>query len=220
MQYNSGARQPSRPRATTGNRRMASDHHIRPAAPALESRGTGGACPLRQNPRLRGVAVTDVQTWHRPYRDLSRVITAFFAVLISAVSVVLFAAIFVGHPTFPGAPVVILAVIAFFLTVAWRFHRTGLLISVKGCRVRWLLKTHTEKWSNIHGFRFDDDFLGTSRLWIELVDGRRIRTPVQQVERLLNGSPVSDGGAWLLPEDCDVLLRTLERGLQIGRARR
>jgi hypothetical protein len=99
------------------------------------------------------------------------------------------------------------------LTFSWRLQRTALVISDKGVRVRWLLKTRTMRWSEIKGFRFDDDVLDVVRLWIDLADGQRVRAPVQQVYFTPYGSRVKDGGARLRHVAADKLLHDLDNEL-------
>jgi hypothetical protein len=159
-----------------------------------------------------------VTTWSRPYRDSYRIATGVLALFVSGFAGVVIVGISLGHSTFSGAGVILAAVMLFFLTVVWRLHRTALVISAVGVRVRWLLKTRTLRWRDIQGYRFGPDLLGVDRLWIDLIDGSHVRTPVQRVHRLMNGSRVSDGGTWLLYDAADTLLRTLDQRLQAERA--
>jgi hypothetical protein len=137
---------------------------------------------------------------------------------MSAIACVVGVALFVGHWTVgPWARVLVVLFVAFLLTVTWRLHRTALVTSDSAVRVRWLLKTRTMPWHEISGFRFDEDVLEVDRLWIDLADGRRVRTPVQRVARMWNGSKLSDGGAWLLHDAAHELLHNLNRELQARR---
>lgn len=153
-------------------------------------------------------------TWTRPYRDPFRIATGFIALFASPFACLGFFTIFVD-----GVNGVIFAALGMFVAAfAWRLHRTALVVSDLGIRVRWLVKTHTVRWHDVNGFRFRPDLLAVDRLWIDLSDGRHIRTPVQRVHRLTYGSRVSDGGTWLLYDACDELLRALEHRLQAGKA--
>jgi hypothetical protein len=154
--------------------------------------------------------MSTVTTWSRPYRDPFRIATGFVALFASPFACLGFFAIFVVG----GGGVPFAALSLFIATVAWRLHRTALVVSDIGVRVRWLVKTRTVRWHEVDGFRFKPDLLGVDRLWIDLADGRHIRTPVQRVHRWMNPTRLSDGGTWLLYDACDELLRSLESRLR------
>jgi hypothetical protein len=163
-----------------------------------------------------------VTTWRRPYREpqLIRMFSGFLALAMSAMACIFVVGFFVGQWTV-GPPARVLAAffVAFLLTFTWRLHRTALVIGDSGVRVRWLLKTCTMRWYEINGFHFGEDVLDVDRLWIDLADGRRVRTPVQRVARMWNGSRLSDGGAWLLYDAADDLLDSLDHELQARRSK-
>lgn len=95
-----------------------------------------------------------------------------------------------------------------WLTVAWRFHRTALLVGDAGIRVRWLLRTRTMPWSQVDQFQTAPDFLVRARLWIVLIDGRMVRTPVQRASGIF-GSALNDGGTRLRASRYDTLIASL-----------
>jgi hypothetical protein len=176
----------------------------------------------REHVGLIGSAIIgSMWAWRRPYSDPFRVLTGFFVLFGSAFASVVFGLLVlnlaVRHRESLGAGALVVVPVAVWLTLAWRFHRTALVVGDTGVRVRWLLKTRTIPWDDIDGFWFGEDILGTDRLWIGLKDGRRIRTPIQRVARLIGGSRLSDGGTWLRSGDCDELLRDLEHELWVWR---
>jgi hypothetical protein len=193
-----------------------------PGAVVRYERAQGLVC-ARQGLWSQGAIMGAVTIWRRPYRMPwpIRVMTGFIALVASAMACVLAAAFFIGvHWTVgPWERVPVVVFMACVLTFSWRLHRTALVISDKGVRVRWLLKTRTMRWPEVKGFRFDDDVLDVVRLWIDLADGQRVRAPVQQVYFTPYGSRVKDGGARLRHVAADKLLLDLDLQLQARRTK-
>jgi hypothetical protein len=161
-----------------------------------------------------------VSTWTRPYEDPIRVLTGGMAILGSGFFTV--GAILMAISWRQVSVAEVVAFISFatvWLTFMWRLHRTALLVSESGVRLRWLLHTRTFAWAQIRAFETDRDILVPARLWIALSDGTRARTPVQRVQRLLFGSHVSDGGTWLRPQAYDRTLWILRRRLAAAHSR-
>lgn len=147
--------------------------------------------------------------WTRPYPDPLRVLPvglASLGTLFLAVAGVGVAASWRVAP--PAAIMGFVAFAATWLAFAWRLARTALLVADRGIRVRWVLRTRTIPWDRIRGFHTGPDILVRERLWIDLIDRTKIRTPVQRVRRV---ATLSDGGAWLKPERYAALLGQLER---------
>ncbi|GIF22738.1 hypothetical protein BJ973_000903 [Actinoplanes tereljensis] len=135
--------------------------------------------------------------WRRPYSDASRVFTGFIAgagTVFAVVVVALIATHWRSGTVLRAAGVG--GFLGVWLTVAWRLHRTALLVSDAGVRARWLLRTRTVPWSQVSRFRTAPDFLVRERLWIVLVDDRMVRTPVQHAAGVF-GSALNDGGTRL-----------------------
>lgn len=164
------------------------------------------------------VTIIDVRSlvrsprWKRPYRDPFKIIPAaiatFGTVFFAAVAIAII--VTMDRGTSHTAALALAVVGAFglvWLTFAWRMYRTALLLSDTGVRVRWLLLTRTFAWSQVAGFDTAPDHLVDARLWIVLVDGGRVRTPVQRVMRRIGGSFVADGGTWLLPDAYDRVIQ-------------
>ncbi len=150
-----------------------------------------------------------VFAWRRPYPDAFRVFTGFIAVTGTAFAVVVSTMIATHWRAGMLLPVAgIGGFLGVWLTVAWRLHRTALLIGDAGVRARWLLRTRTIPWSQVSRFRTAPDFLVRERLWIVLVDGRMVRTPVQRASGVF-GSALSDGGTWLRGSRYNTLLDSL-----------
>jgi hypothetical protein len=165
-------------------------------------------------------AIMDAMTaWTRPYRDPFRIATGVLALFGSGIACVIAVGILAGHWTEPWARVPAALFVALWLTCAWRLQRTALVISDHGVRVRWLLRTRTMDWNEIDGFRFGLDVMVVNRLWIDLTDGRRIRTPVQRGPRLRYVSGLNDGGTKLSYDAAERLLHRLDQELGTRRAR-
>jgi hypothetical protein len=158
-----------------------------------------------------------VTIWKPPYRDPFRAVTAFSAMFASVVACAFVAAVVTSNVPFPAAAGLV-ALMALVLTSAWRFHRTALVTSDRGVRVRWLVDTRTVGWHEIKRFRFGVDVMAMDRLWIDLNDGRQIRTPVQRVPRFAGLFGFRDGGTRLRSGACEDLLRVLDQQLQASRA--
>lgn len=105
-----------------------------------------------------------------------------------------------------------------WLTIAWRLARTGLVVSDAGVRIRWVHRTRTFTWDWVLRFYTAPDILVPGRLWIELTDGTRVRTPIQRVRYVLLGSALRDGGTWLTPDRYDALLQDLGNRLDAARS--
>lgn len=147
--------------------------------------------------------------WRRPYPDPSRVFTGFIAIAGTAFAVVVATMIATHWRSGMVLPVAgIGGFLGVWLTVAWRLHRTALLIGDTGVRVRWLLHTRTIPWLQVSRFHTAPDILVRARLWIVLVDGRTVRTPVQRASGVF-GSMLRDGGTWLRGSRYEALLDTL-----------
>ncbi|MBP1782069.1 hypothetical protein J3R08_001919 [Micromonospora sp. HB375] len=150
----------------------------------------------------------DVLSWTRPYEDPMRLFTGTLAVL----GTLLFAFV-----AFQAAAhwqqVRLAAVLAFagfatvWLTFAWRFHRTALVVSRSGVRVRWLWRTRTIVWEQVRGFHSGPDWLVQERLWLQLCDGTKVRTPVRR--RRAGVNRLRDGGTVLASERYEELLADL-----------
>ena len=160
-----------------------------------------------------------VTIWRPPYRDPFRAVTAFVAMFASVFAFAFVGAVFTSHPPVLAA-VGVVPLMALVATFAWRLHRTALVTSDRGVRVRWPLKTRTVGWQEIKRFRFGVDVMAIDRLWIDLDDGRRIRTPVQRVPRFAGLFGLRDGGTRLRSGACEELLRVLDQQLQASRPRR
>jgi hypothetical protein len=158
-----------------------------------------------------------VTIWKPPYRDPFRAVTAFVAMFASVFAFAFVGAVFTSKAPFL-ADVGVVPLMALFLTFAWRSHRTALVTSDRGVRVRWLLNTHTVGWHEIKRFRFGVDVMAMDRLWIDLNDSRHIRTPVQRVPRFAWRFGLRDGGTRLRSGACEDLLRVLDEQLQASRA--
>ncbi|WP_230688956.1 PH domain-containing protein [Micromonospora sp. WMMD558] len=98
---------------------------------------------------------------------------------------------------------------AVWLTFAWRLHRTALVVSRSGVRVRWLWRTRTVPWEQIRGFHSGPDWLVPERLWLRLRDGTKVRTPVRR--RRTTVYRLRDGGTALASERYEELFADLER---------
>lgn len=155
-----------------------------------------------------------VTRWTRPYADPARPLTGGLALFGSAFFVL--GAILMAISWRQVSVAEVIAFISFamaWLTLMWRFHRTALLVSESGVRLRWLLVTRTFAWAQIHAFETGRDILVPARLWVVLADGRRVRTPAQRAQRLSFGSSFADGGTGLRPEAYGRLLSILRRRL-------
>lgn len=171
-------------------------------------------------PRWYACAIVDAMTiWKAPYEDPFRAVTAFAAVFASAFAFAFVGAVFTSHLSVL-ADVGVVPLMALVVTLAWRLHRTALVTSATGVRVRWLLKTRTVGWQEIKRFRFGIDAMAMVRLWIDLNDGRRIRTPVQRIPRFAMLFGLRDGGTRLRSDACEELLRVLNQQLQACRSDR
>ncbi|WP_246608043.1 hypothetical protein [Paractinoplanes toevensis] len=147
--------------------------------------------------------------WRRPYRDAFRVYTGFIAVAGTVFALVVATMIATHWRSGRVLPVAgVGGFLGVWLTLAWRLHRTALLVGDAGVRVRWLLRTRTIPWSRVSRFRTAPDVLVRERLWIVLIDGRMVRTPVQRASGVF-GSVLSDGGTWLRGSRYDTLLDAL-----------
>ena len=156
-----------------------------------------------------------VFAWRRPYPDVFRVVTGLIAGAGTAFAIVV-AAMLATHwrsgMALPAAG--ISGFIGVWLTLAWRLHRTAMVVGSAGIRVRWLLRTRTIPWPQIDEFDTAPDVLVRERLWIVLVDGRKVRTPIQRVSGAF-GSALNDGGTWLRGSDYNNLLRFLRSEMQL-----
>ncbi len=148
-------------------------------------------------------------SWTRPYEDPMRLFTGTFAVLGT-----LFFAFVAFQMAARWQQVPLAAVLAFtgfaavWLTFAWRLHRTALVVSRWGVRVRWLWRTHTVVWEQVRGFHSGPDWLVPERLWLQLCDGTKVRTPVRR--RRATAYRLRDGGTVLASERYEELLADLE----------
>jgi hypothetical protein len=178
---------------------------------ALAAESVGVSEDTRPRPR-KAVRTCDdhlVFAWRRPYRDSSRVFTGFITMAGTAFAVVV-ATMIATHWQSDKVPQVagIGGFLGLWLTVAWRLHRTALLVGNEGVRVRWLLRTRTIPWSQVSRFQTAPDVLVRARLWIVLIDGRTVRTPVQRGSGVV-GSALHDGGTWLRGSSYNTLLDSL-----------
>lgn len=151
----------------------------------------------------------DVSAWIRPYRDPSRIFTGSLAVGGSLLVAGGLASL-VGRGS-SGSVIAALAFAGFgtlWLTFFWRLHRTALVVSDHGVRIRWLLLTRTAPWPSIKDFRTRQE-RSITRLVVVLRDGSTLRTPVQRIPRGLYVSMINTGGAWLRPDPYDRLLTEL-----------
>ncbi|MDG4818335.1 PH domain-containing protein [Micromonospora sp. WMMD956] len=151
-----------------------------------------------------------MRTWTRPYADPMRWFTG--AIASAGTMVCLFAGLQIVTHWERIAPIQVLPVAAFFsvwLTLAWRLHRTALVVSPAGVRVRWLWATRTVPWERVDGFRTGSDWLVADRLWIALGDGTELRTPVRR--RTPEPVTLRDGGTALAAGPYADLLATLDR---------
>jgi len=166
-----------------------------------------------------GVTIRCVNEWIRPYHDPVRVVTgglAMFGSAFFAFTAVMMVAQW--RETTVIEAVVLVGFAAVWLTFLWRLHRTALLVGFRGARVRWLLRTRTIPWHQIREFRTRKE-RSITRLFIALIDGTMVRTPVQRLRGRLFGSVLSDGGTWLLPEPYDQTLSYLQTRLSDARSR-
>lgn len=151
-----------------------------------------------------------VLSWTRPYEDPMRLLTGTFAVLGT-----LFFASIAFQMAAHWQQVPLAAVSAFtgfgavWLTFAWRLHRTALMVSRSGVRVRWLWRTRTVVWEQVRGFHSGPDWMVPERLWLQLRDGTEVRTPVRR--RRATVYRLSDGGTVLASERYEELLANLEK---------
>ncbi|HEY2949267.1 MAG TPA: hypothetical protein VGJ53_12880 [Micromonosporaceae bacterium] len=98
--------------------------------------------------------------WTKPYDDPWRIVAVAIASiggLVFCVAAGLMAASWQTVP--PGAAAGLVAFAAVWLTFAWRFARTGLLISKVGIRMRWVHRTRTVGWDQVWGFQTARDVL-------------------------------------------------------------
>jgi hypothetical protein len=156
-----------------------------------------------------------VTSWTTPYTDRWRVLPYSFALFGTALTVFVIIMMASDRRTV-GALLIVLPPLGAWLTLAWRLARIGLVVSEIGVRVRWLYRTRTFSWDRVRRFHTARDILAPARLWIELTDGTRVRTPIQRVRNMLLGSPLSDGGTWLTPDRYDALLQTLRDRLDVA----
>ncbi len=166
-----------------------------------------------------GVTIRCVSEWIRPHDDPVRVVTGGLAMFGSAFFA--FAAVTMvaqWRETTVIKAGVLVGSAAVWLTFMWRRHRTALLVGARGVRVRWLLRTRTIPWHQIREFRTRRE-RSITRLFIALIDGTMVSTPVQRVRRRLFGSVLSDGGTWLPPEPYDRTLSYLQTRLSAARSR-
>ena len=166
-----------------------------------------------------GVTIRCVNEWIRPYHDPVRVVTgglAMFGSAFFAFTAVMMVAQWRETTVIEAG--VLVGFAAVWLTFIWRLHRTALLAGARGARVRWPLRTRTIPWHQIREFRTRKE-RSITRLFIALIDGTMVRTPVQRVPRRLFGSVLSDGGTWLLPEPYDQTLSYLQTRLSAARSR-
>ena len=146
--------------------------------------------------------------WTAPYKDAGRVIP--YGMLgICAVVAVAMVGMVATQTRSAVAALIVAPLPGMLLALMWRFARTGLVVSDAGVRVRWLLHTRTFGWDQVRRFHTARDILAPGSLWIELIDGRQVRPPVQRVRRMFFGSMLADGGAWLTPDRYEALLHTL-----------
>ena len=103
-------------------------------------------------------------------------------------------------------------------TFAWRIMRTGVYTSESGIRVRWLLRTRTYAWSRIEAVdaapaRLLDIPTSRAAIWLDLGNGDRVETPVQQRADAALGSFVltKDVGPVLRRDRFDRLLQDLDQ---------
>ncbi|WP_080636844.1 hypothetical protein [Salinispora vitiensis] len=148
--------------------------------------------------------------WTRPYEDPMRLFTGTLAVLGSS-----FFAFIAFQMATRWQEVPLAAVSAFtgfaavWLTFVWRLHRTALVVSRSGVRVRWLWRTRTVAWGQVRGFYSAPDWLVPERLWLQLCDGTKVRTPVRRRHAIVNR--LRDGGTDLASDRYEGLLADLER---------
>ena len=112
---------------------------------------------------------------------------------------------------------------AAWITFVWRLMRTGLYTSDTGIRVRWLLRTRTYAWSRLRAIDVAPAVLlgaPTSRaaIWLELVDGDRVETPVQRRAQRIPGLLVStkNVGPVLRSDRFDRVVHDLEQRARAG----
>jgi hypothetical protein len=159
-----------------------------------------------------------VTSWERLYDDRLRLVTGFLALGVSGFTCAVAAAAF----TTQGSIIIKVADIGFgmvFSTFAWRYYRTALVTSRAGVRVRWVALTRTVPWDEVSGFSFGEDWPVADRLWIDLVDGGRMRTPVQRMDWFWYGESIFgglDGGTWLEPDGAEALLHDLDVARSLG----
>jgi Bacterial PH domain len=161
--------------------------------------------------------------WYRPYANWTQVFTGFIAMFgtVFMTFVLMMLAARWSPSRALGTLLATAGLSAFgaiWLTFAWRLHRTALVISDVGVRVRWLLQTRTVPWEQVKDFSTGQNVRDPGRLWVELADGGRMRTPVRRFEGFFM-STVRDGGSRLRRQAYDDLLRTLNHELRAARAR-
>jgi hypothetical protein len=155
-----------------------------------------------------------VFAWRRPYPDAFRLLSGFIAVAGTVFAVVVAAMLATHWRSLMALPVAgIGGFIGVWLTAAWRFHRTALLVGDAGIRVRRLLRTRTIPWSQISQFQTAPDILVRERLWIVMVDGQRVRTPIQRASGVF-GTALNDGGTRLRGSRYNSLLSALSSEMQ------
>lgn len=150
-----------------------------------------------------------VKSWTRPYEDRMQLFTgtlATFGTLIFAFVALQMAAHWERVPVV--AVLTVAGFAALWLTFAWRLHRTALVINRSGARVRWLWRTRTVRWEQVRGFHTGPDWLVPERLWLQLSDGTKVRTPVRR--RCATAYRLRDGGTVLAPERYEDLLADLK----------
>jgi Bacterial PH domain len=146
--------------------------------------------------------------WRRPYFDPVRIFTGALAgagtlIFTTGVGQIVIGARDVWVPGMLG----LVGFGAGWLTFAWRLHRTALVVSDRGVRIRWLPFTRTIAWSSIKEFRTLQGQMD-SRLVVVLDDGTRLWTPVRQ-GRLFARMRIRDGGTRLDPIRYEQLLTEL-----------
>jgi hypothetical protein len=161
-----------------------------------------------------------VAQWVRPYEDPVRAllyVLAMVGTVFAAVVGVLMAVAW--QQVSVGEVLIVVSFFAVWLTFAWRFARTALVVSDEGVRLRWLLRTRTLRWDQVREFYTARDGVISQRLWIELSDGTRVRTPVQRA-RYPTFGPMrrGDSGSLLNPMRYESMLRNLDHWLAAARA--
>lgn len=160
-----------------------------------------------------------VGKWVRPYQDPIRAFPYALALIGTAFAAVVGVGMAMAwRQVSLGEVLIVVSFFAVWLTFAWRLARTALVVSNEGVRLRWLFRTRTVRWDQVKRFYTAGDILVPRRLWIELSDGTRVRTPVQRVRHPLFGTMLSDGGTLLNPKRCESLVRNLDYRLAGARA--